>query len=161
MTNTAKIWDDYRKAKKADTDEMARPRPHPMLNRTSPYNTTFVGTCPACGVTGITLVDMSDGCANPDGITASEAVQSAVRSPNGVWVNQELIRNDPTYVSAIHGVGGTIGGQMPYLDAYGDVDSPSYADDPKDDKPNVWTWVGVATLGAIAIVCFAVALYFK
>lgn len=52
---------------------------HPLVNRTSPIGTPFLGTCAACGKTGITF-DMlpEDECENVRRMTQEEALIEAI-----------------------------------------------------------------------------------
>jgi hypothetical protein len=52
---------------------------HPILNRTSPKGQLFVGTCPACSMTGLTLQAMQEECPNQRGMTWEVAVLEAVQ----------------------------------------------------------------------------------
>ena len=59
-------------------------RRHPLVNRTSPTGQPFVGTCAACGITGITFDRLvTDECANARQITQEEALIEAI-APRGV-----------------------------------------------------------------------------
>lgn len=53
---------------------------HPLVNRTSPKGTPFIGTCAACGKTGITS-DMfhNEECKNIRGMTQEEALVEAIK----------------------------------------------------------------------------------
>lgn len=52
---------------------------HPLVNRTSPKGQAFIGTCAACGMTGITFGRLTaDECENVRGMTQEEAVLEAI-----------------------------------------------------------------------------------
>ena len=52
---------------------------HLIINRTSPKGQPFVGTCAACGRTGLTFANMKDDdCENVRGMSQEEAVLEAV-----------------------------------------------------------------------------------
>jgi hypothetical protein len=55
---------------------------HPLVNRTSPKGGPFVGTCAACGKTGITS-DMvaRDECDNVRGMDQEQALIEAIKGP--------------------------------------------------------------------------------
>jgi hypothetical protein len=55
--------------------------PHPMLNRTSPKGPgqPFIGTCPACGQTGLTSLEGD--CPNQRGMTQEQALIEAIEGP--------------------------------------------------------------------------------
>ena len=53
---------------------------HPLVNRTSPKGTPFIGTCAACGKSGITFQMLpSDECDNVRGMTQEQAILEAVQ----------------------------------------------------------------------------------
>ena len=54
---------------------------HPIINRTSPKGQPFVGTCAACGKTGLTWEHMKEECENVRGLSQEEAVIEAIRGP--------------------------------------------------------------------------------
>lgn len=51
---------------------------HPLINRTSPKGTPFVGTCAACGKTGLRLSAMGEDCENVRGMTQESALLEAI-----------------------------------------------------------------------------------
>lgn len=51
---------------------------HPLINRTSPKGHAFVGTCAACGKTGLTFREMQEECENVRGMTQESALLEAV-----------------------------------------------------------------------------------
>jgi hypothetical protein len=52
---------------------------HPLVNRTSAKGTPFIGTCAACGKTGITFAMLpSDECDNVRGMTQEQAILEAI-----------------------------------------------------------------------------------
>lgn len=51
------------------------------LHRTSPKGTPFVGTCPLCGRTGLTISDINDECDNPRRLSRSDALLEAINPP--------------------------------------------------------------------------------
>lgn len=55
---------------------------HLLVNRTSPKGQPFVGTCAACGKTGITFATMREDCENVRGLTQEQAVIEAVEAPD-------------------------------------------------------------------------------
>lgn len=58
---------------------------HPLVNRTSPIGTAFVGICAACGKRGLTFDIMStDKCENPRGMTHEQALIEAISPPPDV-----------------------------------------------------------------------------
>jgi len=57
---------------------------HPLVNRTSPKGQPFVGTCAACGKTGLTFKAMNeDDCPNQRGLTNEQALIEAVTPTPG------------------------------------------------------------------------------
>lgn len=55
---------------------------HPLINRTSPKGQAFVGTCAACGKTGLTGKAMQEECENPRGMTNESALLEAIDPPS-------------------------------------------------------------------------------
>ena len=52
---------------------------HPLVNRTSPKGTAFIGTCTACGKSGITsYMFHNDECENIRQMTNEEALMEAL-----------------------------------------------------------------------------------
>jgi hypothetical protein len=51
---------------------------HPLVNRTSPKGTPFVGTCAACGTRGLTSKTMHGECANQRRMTNKQAIIEAI-----------------------------------------------------------------------------------
>lgn len=52
---------------------------HPLVNRTSPKGTPFVGTCAACGKSGLTSAQArEDECENVRGMTNEQALLEAI-----------------------------------------------------------------------------------
>lgn len=52
---------------------------HPLVNRTSPKGSPFLGICAACGKTGITNAELfTDECPNQRGMTDEEAIIEAI-----------------------------------------------------------------------------------
>lgn len=52
---------------------------HPLVNRTSPKGTPFVGTCAACGMTGITFERLAaEECENVRQMTQEQALLEAI-----------------------------------------------------------------------------------
>lgn len=52
---------------------------HPLVNRTSPKGTPFIGTCAACGKPGIThSMLIGDECDNVRGMTQEQALLEAI-----------------------------------------------------------------------------------
>lgn len=52
---------------------------HPLVNRTSPKGTPFVGTCAGCGKTGITFDRISsEDCENVRELTREQALMEAI-----------------------------------------------------------------------------------
>lgn len=51
---------------------------HPLINRTSPKGQAFVGTCAACGKTGLTGAATRGECENPRGMTNESALLEAI-----------------------------------------------------------------------------------
>jgi predicted xylose isomerase-like sugar epimerase len=56
---------------------------HPLVNRTSPKGTSFVGTCAACGKRGLTLVTMNEECPNQRRMTREQAIVEAIKGQTG------------------------------------------------------------------------------
>ncbi len=54
---------------------------HALINRTSPKGQPFVGTCAACGKTGLTFANMKDECENQRGLTQEQALLEAIEPP--------------------------------------------------------------------------------
>jgi len=56
---------------------------HPLVNRTSPIGTDFVGTCASCGKEGLTFEVMAtEECSNPLGMTNETALIQAIEGGN-------------------------------------------------------------------------------
>ena len=54
-------------------------RKHPLVVRTSPKGTPFIGTCKSCGKTGITFDALAeDACPDPVGMTYEQAILTAI-----------------------------------------------------------------------------------
>jgi hypothetical protein len=51
---------------------------HPLVNRTSPFRTPFVGTCAACGKTGLTSKTSLEECENWRNMTQEQALLEAI-----------------------------------------------------------------------------------
>lgn len=51
---------------------------HPLVNRTSPKGSPFVGTCAACGKRGLTPKTMHGECANQRRMTYEQAILEAI-----------------------------------------------------------------------------------
>jgi hypothetical protein len=51
---------------------------HPLVNRTSPKGQSFVGTCAACGKTGLTFKTMHEDCPNQREMTREQAIIEAI-----------------------------------------------------------------------------------
>ena len=51
---------------------------HPLVNRTSPKGTPFIGTCAACGKAGITFDKLDSECDNVRGMTQEQALIEAI-----------------------------------------------------------------------------------
>jgi hypothetical protein len=51
---------------------------HLLVNRTSPKGEPFIGTCAACGKTGITFDNTDEYCENQRGLTQEQAVLEAI-----------------------------------------------------------------------------------
>jgi hypothetical protein len=54
---------------------------HPLVNRTSLKGAPFVGTCAACGMTGLTSATMQGECENVRGMTNEQALLEAIEPP--------------------------------------------------------------------------------
>lgn len=70
--------------KRLAVNEVSNMTKHPLVNRTSPKGTPFIGTCAACGKTNITsdmLVD--DECENVRHMTNEEALIEAIEGTDG------------------------------------------------------------------------------
>lgn len=56
---------------------------HPLVNRTSAKGQPFIGTCAACGKTGLSLKDVqNDYCPNQRGLTREDALIEAIDPPS-------------------------------------------------------------------------------
>jgi hypothetical protein len=51
---------------------------HPLVNRTSPKGTPFVGTCAACGTAGLTYKTMLEDCPNQRRMTNEKALLESI-----------------------------------------------------------------------------------
>lgn len=78
--------------------------PHPLVNRTSPKGQPFVGTCAACGVTGLTFETMRSECENVRGMTQEQALIEAVIGPKDTRQQPRTIPN-PSWCERCEGRG--------------------------------------------------------
>jgi hypothetical protein len=56
---------------------------HPLVNRTSPKGGEFIGTCAACGKTGLRMEDIKGECENLRNLSQEQAVIEAVAGKHG------------------------------------------------------------------------------
>ncbi len=54
---------------------------HPLVNRTSPKGTPFIGTCAACGKAGLTFGEFNTECENPRQMNQEQALLEALNEP--------------------------------------------------------------------------------
>lgn len=61
---------------------------HPLINRMSPKGGPFIGTCAACGKSGLTLAAMGEDCENVRGMTREQAILEAVEGETPITSDQ-------------------------------------------------------------------------
>lgn len=65
---------------------------HPLVNRTSPIGSPFLGTCASCGKDNITFEILSiEECPNPLNMTNENALLKAIKGNN----NEPLLETAP------------------------------------------------------------------
>jgi hypothetical protein len=62
----------------SDSQTGKRDMMHPLVNRTSPKGQAFIGTCAACGQTGLTSATMRGECENMRDMTNESALLEAI-----------------------------------------------------------------------------------
>lgn len=60
---------------------MTQPAKGHSLVRTSPMGEKFIGTCPQCGMKGLTFADLGDECPNQRGVSCEDVLLEVLEQP--------------------------------------------------------------------------------